>query len=42
MLPKLLWTVIYGVLVALATLVARRVATQLYRLVTGEQPPIKK
>lgn len=42
MLPKILWTVIYGVLAALATLVARRVATQLYRLVTGEQPPIKK
>jgi hypothetical protein len=42
MLSKILWSVIYGVLAALATLAARRVASQIYRLVTGEQPPIRK
>jgi hypothetical protein len=42
MLRKILWSAIYGLLAALATMVARRVASQLYRVVTGEQPPIKK
>jgi hypothetical protein len=32
----------YGVLAALASLVARKVAGQLYRIVTGETPPVKK
>jgi hypothetical protein len=42
MLRKLLWSVIYGVLAALATMAARKAATQLYSLVTGEAPPPRR
>lgn len=42
MLRKLLWTAISGILVTLASLAARKVAAQLYRIVTGETPPVKK
>jgi hypothetical protein len=42
MLRKVLWSAIYGLIAAVATMVARRAASQLYRLVTGEQPPVKK
>jgi hypothetical protein len=42
MLRKLLWSAIYGLLAAGATMAARRAASQLYRVVTGEQPPIKR
>jgi hypothetical protein len=42
MLRKILWSAIYGLIGALATMAAKRVATQLYRVVTGEQPPVKK
>jgi hypothetical protein len=42
MLRRILWTVIYGALAAVATQAARRAATQLYRVVTGEQPPVKR
>jgi hypothetical protein len=42
MLRKILWSAIYGLIAAAATMVARRAASQLYRLVTGEQPPVKK
>jgi hypothetical protein len=42
MLRKILWSAIYGAIGALATMAARRAATQLYRVVTGEQPPGRK
>jgi hypothetical protein len=42
MLRRVLWSVMYGVLATLASLVARKVAGQLYRIVTGEPPPVKK
>jgi hypothetical protein len=42
MLRKVLWSVIYGLIAAIATMVARRAATGLYRIVTGEAPPIRK
>jgi hypothetical protein len=42
MLRKILWSAIYGLLAAAATMAARRAATQLYRLVTGEPPPVKR
>ena len=42
MLRKVLWSAIYGLIAAVATMVARRAASQLYRLVTGEQPPVKR
>jgi hypothetical protein len=42
MLAKILWSAIYGLIAAAATMVARRAASQLYRLITGEQPPVKK
>ena len=41
-LRKLLWTAIYGVLTAAATMVARKAASRAWRLLTGEEPPIKK
>jgi hypothetical protein len=42
MLRKLMWTLIYGLFGALAALAARIAATRVYRLVTGEEPPVKK
>jgi hypothetical protein len=42
MLRKLLWSVIYGVFGALAAIGARFAASRVYRLATGEDPPVKK
>ena len=42
MLRKLLWSGLYAGLAALATLVARRVATKIWSVATGEAPPAKK
>ena len=42
MLRKVLWSAIYGLIAAAATMAARKAASQLYRLVTGEPPPVKK
>jgi hypothetical protein len=41
-LRKLLWTAIYGLFGALAAIAARVVASRVYRLATGEEPPAKK
>jgi hypothetical protein len=41
-LRKLLWTAIYGTMAAAATIVARKAASRVWRLLTGEEPPIKK
>jgi hypothetical protein len=42
MLRKLLWTALYAGLGAVATMAARRVASRVYRIATGEEPPAKK
>jgi hypothetical protein len=42
MLRKILWSAIYGIIAAVASIAARRAATQLYRVVTGEHPPPRK
>ena len=42
MLRKLLWTGLYGALGAAATIVSRRTAAQIWRTLTGEEPPAKK
>lgn len=42
MLRKGLWTVLYGALGAIATIAARTVASRVWRIATGEQPPAKK
>jgi hypothetical protein len=42
MLRKLLWTGLYASLGAAATMAARRVASRIYRIATGEEPPAKK
>ena len=42
MLRKLLWTGLYGAIGASATVVARRAASRLWRIATGEEPPTKK
>jgi hypothetical protein len=42
MLRKLLWTGLYAGLGAVATMGARRTATSIWRLATGEEPPVKK
>jgi hypothetical protein len=39
---KLLWTGLYAGLGALATIGARAVASRVWRVATGEQPPAKK
>jgi hypothetical protein len=38
----LLWTGLYGGLAAGATMAARRAASMIWRVTTGEQPPVKK
>ena len=42
MLRKGLWTALYGALGAAATMAARTVASRIWRIATGEQPPAKK
>jgi hypothetical protein len=42
MLRKLLWTGLYAGVGALATVAARVVASKIWRVATGEQPPVKK
>ena len=42
MLRKLLWTGLYAALSAAATIAARRAASQIWRIATGETPPTKK
>jgi hypothetical protein len=42
MLRKLLWTGLYAGLGAAATMSARRAATSIWRLATGEEPPAKR
>jgi hypothetical protein len=41
-LRKLLWTGLYAGLSAAAAVAARRVASQIWRIATGETPPTKK
>jgi hypothetical protein len=42
MLRKALWTGLYAGLGAAASMAARRTASQVWRTVTGEEPPTKK
>jgi hypothetical protein len=42
MLRKLMWTGLYGTLAAAATMAARRTASKIWRVTTGEEPPVKK
>ena len=42
MLRKLTWTALYAALGAAATFAARTLASRLYRILTGEAPPVKK
>ena len=42
MLRKLLWTGLYGAIAAAATMAARRLASSIWRVATGEKPPAKR
>jgi hypothetical protein len=42
MLRKLMWMALYGVLGAAATMAARRAASRIWRVATGEEPPVKQ
>jgi hypothetical protein len=42
MLRKLLWTGLYAGLSAGATLAARRAASKMWQVATGESPPAKR
>jgi hypothetical protein len=42
MLRRFMWTGLYAALGAVATLLARRLASGIWRIATGEQPPVKK
>jgi hypothetical protein len=42
MLRKLLWSAIYAGLAAGAAMIARTVATRIWMLATGEEPPAKR
>jgi hypothetical protein len=41
-LRKALWTGLYASLGAAATMAARRLASKIWRVATGETPPTKK
>jgi hypothetical protein len=42
MLRKLIWTALYAGLSAVAALVARRTASRVWLVLTGEEPPSKR
>jgi len=42
MLRKLIWTGLYASLAAAATLAARKTATAIWRVATGEEPPVRR
>ena len=42
MLRKLLWTGLYAGIAAGAAIVARAAASRIWRIATGEEPPVKK
>ncbi len=42
MLRKLLWSALYAGFGAAATIGARRAASSVWRIATGEEPPAKK
>ncbi|HEX5468255.1 MAG TPA: hypothetical protein VFW80_04315 [Gaiellaceae bacterium] len=42
MIRKLLWTGLYAGLGALATIAARTLASRVWRVATGERPPVKR
>ncbi len=42
MLRRLLWTTLYAAIGAAATMAARRLASRIWRIATGEEPPAKK
>lgn len=42
MLRKVLWSSLYAALGAAATMGARRTASSIWRLATGEEPPAKR
>jgi hypothetical protein len=42
MLRKAMWTGLYAALAAAATMAARRAASRIWRIATGEEPPTKK
>jgi hypothetical protein len=42
MLRKLMWTGLYGTIAAAATMAARKTASKIWRVTTGEEPPVKK
>jgi hypothetical protein len=42
MLRRVMWTGLYAALGAGATLAARRAASKIWRIATGEEPPAKK
>jgi hypothetical protein len=41
-LRKLLWTGLYAALGAAATIAARTLASRIWRIATGEKPPVKR
>jgi hypothetical protein len=41
-LRRLMWNGLYGALAAAATLAARRAASKIWRVTTGEEPPVKR
>ena len=42
LLRRLIWTGLYAALAAVATMAARKAASQIWRVATGEQPPAKR
>jgi len=42
LLRKALWAGLYAALAAVATMASRRAASRIWRIATGEAPPVKR
>ncbi|HEV2592925.1 MAG TPA: hypothetical protein VGU02_13645 [Gaiellaceae bacterium] len=42
MIRKVMWSTLYAGLGAAATITSRRLASKIWRVTTGEEPPTKK
>jgi hypothetical protein len=42
MLRRVLWSALYATLGAAATIAARAISSRLWRLATGEEPPVRR
>jgi hypothetical protein len=42
MLRRVLWTALFATFGAIATVAARAISSRIWRIATGEEPPVKR